>query len=106
MHLTTKQITLLTAIVNGNGPNDPLDLDQLLDKIDYETTKQSLQFSIRALINRNMIVKDGPQRRRGRMRQVISPTPQGRDIIGNHKPSVPAYVVSEDDELMETLDPS
>jgi hypothetical protein len=108
MHLTSKQIELLTVIAIGNGPSDPCDLDQILDRLKYETTKQSLQFSIRALIARGLILKLGPQKRRGRQRQVIEATALGRETIGISAIPKPHYVasISDDDldQLMETTE--
>ena len=63
MRLTIKQIELLTVIARGNGENDPLDLDQILDNLAYETTKQSLQFSIRALMVHKLIIRGEMQQR-------------------------------------------
>lgn len=100
MRLTIKQIELLTVISKGVGPDEPCDLDQVLDLIRYETTKQSLQFSIRALLARDLIIRKGTEKRRGRMRQVIEATALGRSMVTTVPLSAPAYVVSvEDDEL-------
>lgn len=105
MHLTAKQIELLNVIAKGNGPNAPCDLDEILDRIRYETTKQSLQFSIRALVARDLIEKKGVEKRRGRQRQVIAATKAGLEALGlkaQPKPSirVPDFVELQDDELL------
>lgn len=101
MQLTIKQIALLGVIARGDGKGKPLDLDEILDKLDYETTKQSLQFSIRALMNKTLIMKMGLQKRRGRQRQVIDATVLGRQIAGVERPADPKFVV---DELTDELD--
>jgi predicted transcriptional regulator len=77
MHLTAKQGELLRVIAAGNGENDPADLDEILERVRYETTKQSLQFSIRAMIKHGLIAKRGVEKRRGRMRQVLFATELG-----------------------------
>ena len=82
MHLTHKQIELMRVIVAGNGDNDPADLDEILERVRYATTKQSLQFSVRALIDHGLIEKRGTEKRRGRQRQVIAATKLGRGIMG------------------------
>lgn len=92
MHLTQKQLQLLTVIAKGNGPGEPMDLDQILDACPYETTKQSIQFSIRSLIGKELIVKLGLHKRRGRQRQVIDATKAGRDIVGIPAEPSPTYV--------------
>lgn len=92
MHLTHKQIELMRVIVAGNGDNDPADLDEILVRVRYATTKQSLQFSIRALIAHGLIEKRGIQKRRGRQRQVIAATRIGQAVMG------PQWRVSMDPE--------
>lgn len=104
MHLTTKQIELLSVIAKGDGPGVLLDLDQILDRIRYETTKQSLQFSIRALIGRGLIEKMPVEKRRGRQRRPIAATKAGYDVLGiKREEPTPAYVVDlKDDELLNS----
>lgn len=104
MHLTVKQVELLTVIAKGDGPGKPLDLDQILDRIRYETTKQSLQFSIRALVARELIEKLPVEKRRGRQRRPIAATKLGYEAV-QIKPEAPkpAYVVElEDDDLLHS----
>lgn len=72
-YLTQKQIELMRCITS----QPETDLDEILESLRYCTSKQSLQFSIRALINRGLIEKRGPSKRRGRMRQVIAATAAG-----------------------------
>jgi hypothetical protein len=65
--LTTKQRQILTVICDGNGyvgsEFQPVDMIELLDRIPYATTKDSMQFSIRALVGHALIVKEYPVRR-------------------------------------------
>lgn len=103
MHLTAKQVELLNVIARGNGPKEPADLDEILDRIRYETTKQSLQFSIRALVNRGLIEKKGVEKRRGRQRQVIGATDLGHAHAGTTVSSKPAYIASEDENIIEEM---
>lgn len=77
MNLTHKQKELLRVIHAGNEDGSPTDLDQVLERVRYETTKQSLQFSIRALIERELIEKKGVEKRRSRQRQIIAITELG-----------------------------
>lgn len=101
MHLTSKQIQLLTVIAKGAGPGDPYDLDQILDNLGYETTKQSLQFSIRALIAKSLIMKMGMQKRRGRQRRVIAATPAGKAMVGIKDEPARDYIEVPEDPLMD-----
>lgn len=103
MSLTVKQIELLTVIARGNGPDQPADLDEILERIRYETTKQSLQFSIRALISHDFIEKLGLEKRRGRRRQVIAATDLGRSMVGMGVAPAPSIIESEEETIVEEV---
>lgn len=74
-HLTKKQIAILETIRKGDDNGDFLDVDTLLLKLPYETSKASFQFSIRALVKRGLVAK-GYETRRGRNRVTYSLTPE------------------------------
>lgn len=100
MRLTAKQIELLSVIVRGNGPGQPCDIDEIVERVRYETTKQSLQFSIRALIKHGLIEKKDLEKRRGRSRRPIAATAAGMAILAPKTAPTPAYIdLSEDEEL-------
>ena len=75
--MTTKQIQIMTTVIRGNADGSFMDLDQVLECLQYKTTKQSIQFSIRALISKGALSKKPRENRRGRSRVVISPTRDG-----------------------------
>lgn len=101
MHLTVKQIELLSVIGKGNDDNSATDLDQILERLSYKPTKQSLQFSIRALIAHGLIQKDAPEKRRGRTRTLISLTKTGKVMVGAPAPS---FVEEEEfDDLLSDV---
>lgn len=104
MHLTTKQMELMTIIGKRNPDGGAVDLDQILERLSYHPTKQSLQFSIRALIARDLIQKDPAEKRRGRMRTLISLTETGK-VMNGMAGSKAAPFVSDvlDDELLEEI---
>lgn len=77
MRVTKKQYLLINVIGTTNDDGDFLDIDQILDKLPYETSKQSLQFSIRALVKNGFAEKRGLEERRGQSRIVISLTKEG-----------------------------
>jgi DNA-binding MarR family transcriptional regulator len=84
VNLTQKQKAILALIVKGNPgdpstgePDTPIDFDQLIERLPYQTSKQSMHFSVRALVARGLIEKGGLEARRGRARRLISPTPLG-----------------------------
>lgn len=79
MELTKNQIMIMTTLdVDG----DPLDMDQLLENLPYKTSKESLQFSLRALIGKGLIRKGEKQVRRGRCRRIIELTEFGKSMVG------------------------
>lgn len=77
MRVTVKQTLLLAAIRKGNGRGGFADIDQVLFNLDYKTTKQSLQFSLRALIKHGLIEKRDLEPRRGQQRRILSLTKEG-----------------------------
>lgn len=90
MNLTTKQVQLMTVICSGSRVEGEEwnDLDQILDRLDTEhhwrTTKASIQFSIRTLIEKHgMIEKAGREKRRGRNRVILKPTTLGLQSFGD-----------------------
>lgn len=76
MNLTQKQKAILALIVKGN-PDGPIDLDQLIERLPYTPSKDSMHFSVRALVNKGLIEKGGLELRRGRSRRLITVTPLG-----------------------------
>jgi DNA-binding MarR family transcriptional regulator len=91
MKLTNKQIQIMQVIVKGEGLDAekkfiPVDLDQLLERLPYKTTKASIQFSIRALVAHDLIHKAGQEVRRGRQRVLLSPTERGKASIAWTQP--------------------
>lgn len=66
--VTKYQIEILEAVKKHADAGGRIDLDQLLETLSWTPTKQSLQFSIRALIAKKMIHKVGTEVRRGRKR--------------------------------------
>lgn len=81
-YMTDKQIQIMQTILKGDGKGGWIDMDQLLDRLPYQTSKQSMQFSIRALIKHGMVEKKGTELRRGRRRVCYSLTPLGYKVVG------------------------
>lgn len=86
MRMTTKQVQLLTCLADKNPDGSNLDLDQLLERLAdicrWETSKASLQFSIRTLVTEGVVKKEPREKRRGRQRAVLSITPLGLSVLG------------------------
>lgn len=83
MKCTAKQREIMCALIKGNPDGTFLDIDQLLEVISYETTKQSMQFSIRALVKHGMIDKTEGEYRRSRIRTVLVPTGLAYSTFGS-----------------------
>lgn len=88
MRVTKKQIALITVIGATNDDGGFPDIDQILEKLPYVTTKQSLQFSLRALIKNGFAEKRGLELRRGQSRVVLSLTKEGYRMMQTHSVSV------------------
>lgn len=63
MTLTDKQKDIIKTLNLGYERGHLLDLDELLEVLPYKTTKQSIQFSIRALIKKGMVEKGHTRQR-------------------------------------------
>jgi hypothetical protein len=103
--LTTKQRQIMILICHGNGTDEegkfsPIDIDELRERLVYEPSKQSLQFSIRALVTRKLITKDY-EKRRGARRAVYHPTKLGKQSIGHIDKSFVASLDEEDFSYLE-----
>jgi DNA-binding PadR family transcriptional regulator len=86
MLLTQKQIALIQVIAMGNSDGTHADLDQVIERCGYNPSKQSIQFSIRALVEKGLVERGSKERRRGRMRVTIIPTHMGKHYAGPLSP--------------------
>lgn len=84
MNLTDHQLQIMNVLRRGNLDGSSVDLDQLLERLakeeGWETNKASIQFSIRAMIRKELIAKAEREVRRGRKRAVLTLTELGRKI--------------------------
>ena len=87
--ITTKQMMILVTIRRGNTDGNLIDLDQLLERVQYEVTKSSMQFSIRALIKRGLVIKRGTEIRRGKSRMTYQLTPLAYSLIRGAEGALP-----------------
>ena len=63
MTLTDKQKDIIKTLNLGYERGYLLDLDELLEVLPYKTTKQSIQFSIRAPIKKGLVEKGHTRQR-------------------------------------------
>lgn len=101
--LSKKQTQIMQTLCAGNTDDSGaiiswLDMDQLLERLPYRTTKASMSFSIRYLIGKEMLVKGRRELRRTKVRNVIIPTNLGFSLINKTRP----LGFYEDDDIVET----
>ncbi|WP_441768002.1 hypothetical protein [Klebsiella pneumoniae] len=79
MTLTDKQKDIIKTINLGHERGHLLDLDELLEVLPYRTTKQSMQFSLRALIKKGLVEKHDcrPREDSGYQRRTLGLTTLG-----------------------------
>ena len=56
-------------------------MDEILERVSWRTTKASMHFSLRYLIEYGLIQKMGHEFRRGRNRAIYEPTNLGREYF-------------------------
>ena len=105
IRFTAKQRAILEVLATGNVDGTPIDLDQILERLEYETSKESLQFSLRSLVKHKIIEKVGREKRRNRQRVLYELTKQGRFITGVKEFSdelrePPKFIQTDDDEVI------
>jgi repressor of nif and glnA expression len=104
MNLTSKQRSIMKVIIAANPDKTGVDIDQLLERLDYDTTKASIQFSLRALIGHGLIRKNEIRElRRDRLHTILVPTTFGKQVYGVGSTSVSDSLIS-DTELFELLE--
>ena len=72
---------ILEVITKRNTDGSLIDLDQLIEEVDYEVTKESIQFTIRRMIDHGVIEKADSEKRRGRRRVLFRTTELGHTTL-------------------------
>ena len=85
--LTPYQLEILENVRADQAAGGCVDLDQLLDRLSWHPSKQSLQFTIRALIAKKVIAKTDFIVRRGRKRVCFVLTPEGQAVFDPRGPA-------------------
>lgn len=78
MNLSPKQVGVLLVINRENKDKSLVDLDQIIERQDYETNKPSIQFIIRNLIEKELIEKSGTEVRSKRRKVLFKTTALGQ----------------------------
>ena len=102
--LTRKQRLLLKVICRGNTDVTGLkisnvDYTQILSRLTYATSRESLMCSLRILETQGWIVKSGKELRDGRMKQTLEATAQAYRVI--EPPASSSASVEVDPEYAE-----
>lgn len=98
--ITPYQLEILSCLLDIEKATGRLtDLDQLLEKLTWMPSKESLQFTIRAMIQKEFILKMPHETRRNRNRVCFSVLKAGRAIFDPREP-LPAI-----DSFAESLIP-
>lgn len=104
MNLTTKQRQILRVINRGlldeEGNQIWMTIDDVVENIPYQTTKSSMQFSIRALIKRGLVSRGQKELRNGRWRSPIIPSHRVVDFF-KPKPNKPVIFEDEVADIVE-----
>lgn len=101
MLMTDKQIEIMKLVIEGNEDGSLCDIDQLCERLSYKPSKESLQFSLRALSKHKMLARGSTEKRRGRRRRLIEPTRQGILVYGRRKEAVSAGDLGEKSPVAE-----
>jgi len=106
--LTTKQRELMRVVMTGNldvkgNRVGWCDYQQILGRLSYETSRESLMCSIRILVNQGWITREGKELRDGRMKQVIAPTPLATRILAPRKAPATYDELIGDDDIVELV---
>jgi len=112
--LTTKQRALMRVIMAGNVDKtgaraSDVDYTQILDRLSYGTTRESLMCSIRILRLQGWIEYGGKEIRDGRAKQTVRPTHQADRLLDHSANQVGMaeleYIdVGDDDIVVLELD--
>ena len=81
MLLTFRMLLILDVIYRRNSDGSLVDLDQLIERVSYDVTKQAIQHSLRAMLEKGVIEKAGREKRRDRSRMTYRVTKLGHDLI-------------------------
>ena len=90
--MTGKQLEALKVISNEENEHEPLDLDQVIARLSFKTTKQAFQFVVRSLLKRELIEKLDCEVVRSRKRRFLKITPLGLNRLKNEPKRADAVI--------------
>lgn len=78
--ITDNMRSILEVVVRANKDGSWVDMDQLIQRVNYHVTKEAIQFTLRNMVKKQLIAKGESTLRRGRKRLVLIPTELGYQI--------------------------
>ena len=81
MLLSAKQLELLKTVSGKNADGSLVDLDQIIAAQSYPTNKPSIQFIIRSMVGKKLIIKDGTEVRSQRRKVLFNVTELGKRYV-------------------------
>lgn len=78
--VTPYQLEILQHVAAAPA-EEPIDFDQLLDKLSWRPSKESAQFPIRSLVAKGFVKKGSLSLRRGRQRVTYLLTEKGKKLL-------------------------
>ena len=101
-HMTEKQKKIMTVVCAGNQDKNGAivswaDVDQIIERLDYDVTKAAFAFSIRYLCEKGLCEKGARELRRTKRRSVIVPTHLGFSLMNRAAPAG----FQESDDIVE-----
>ncbi|EGR3221737.1 hypothetical protein DC904_13645 [Vibrio parahaemolyticus] len=85
MDLTYRMIMILEVVLKRNTDGSLVDLDQIIERVDYEVTKPAIQFTLRRMVEHGVIEKFGMEKRRGKSRVIYRGTELGYQALKVHR---------------------
>lgn len=108
MILTTKQKQIMCCLIFGKNPENTDDILQqwltisdLVEYVPYETSRDSMQFSIRALIKKGLVKKGERELRNGRFHIPLIPTDLAIELIPIIKPYRMVSIIEDEEFICE-----
>jgi len=85
VRITRKQAEILSLVCLGNRAEGHelvswIDMDQLVNRLSYEASKQAIQCSIRVMEKRGLVARGDQELREHRLRRVVRPTTLGVEM--------------------------
>lgn len=104
MRLSRKQRQIMEIVMRGNVRDDGVreswaDVHQLLERLPYKTSRESLLCSLKILIDKGLVERGPAELRRGRWSVPFVPTDLAFDILRAR----PEYREIEHDDVIEMI---